>query len=68
MTTHRHHEPFGASVWVTCATCWGQRRLLTPGPEGELTPSLCPSCLGIGERLADRAHAARPPTAAPPSG
>lgn len=49
-----HHEPGGApGVWVSCATCWGQRRLLTPSPDGGLVPSTCPGCLGVGERLAD---------------
>jgi hypothetical protein len=49
MTPHRTgdtHDP----VWITCATCWGQRRLLTAS-SGRLEPITCPSCLGIGERL-----------------
>jgi hypothetical protein len=51
MTWH-HHEPHGDGVWVPCATCWGQRRLLTASAGGGLVPTTCPGCLGVGERLA----------------
>jgi hypothetical protein len=50
MTPHRierAHDP----VWITCATCWGQRQLLTASPGRRLEPIPCPSCLGVGERL-----------------
>jgi hypothetical protein len=29
---------------VTCPTCWGQGKLLEPGPLG-LLPVICPECL-----------------------
>ena len=52
--TPRHHESHdSAGVWAPCATCWGQRRLLTACADGGLVPSACPACLGVGERLAD---------------
>jgi hypothetical protein len=52
--TPRHHEAHDApGVWVPCATCWGQRRLLTAAADGGLVPTTCPGCLGVGERLAD---------------
>lgn len=38
-------------IWIPCGTCWGQRRLLTPDADGHLTPTPCPICLGVGERL-----------------
>ncbi len=51
--TPRHHETHDAAgVWVPCATCWGQRRLLTAAADGALVPTTCPGCLGVGERLA----------------
>jgi hypothetical protein len=37
--------------WVSCPTCWGQRRLLEQTADGAgLVPVTCPDCLGIGER------------------
>ena len=41
-------------VWTSCSTCWGQRKLLSPvrRPTGALigyVPSVCPTCLGLGE-------------------
>jgi hypothetical protein len=52
--THHGHAHHGSGVWVPCATCWGQRRLLTaPAGGGALIPTTCPGCLGVGERLAD---------------
>lgn len=40
------------AIWVPCATCWGQRRIYE-NPNGEgLVPCTCPTCLGLGERLA----------------
>jgi hypothetical protein len=40
------------SVWVRttprpCPTCWGQRRILEPGPLG-LLPVICEACSGRG--------------------
>jgi hypothetical protein len=52
--TYHGHAPHGSGVWVMCATCWGQRRLLTaPAGGGGLISIVCPGCLGVGERLAD---------------
>jgi hypothetical protein len=53
MTPSHHETHDAAGVWAPCATCWGQRRLLTPCADGGLVPSTCPACLGVGERLAD---------------
>ena len=38
-------------VWVPCATCWGQRRIVTIGHSGEARAQTCTTCLGVGERL-----------------
>jgi hypothetical protein len=39
------------AIWATCPTCWGQRRIWED-PNGEgLVPSVCPGCLGVGERV-----------------
>lgn len=53
MTPHHHEHHSAPGVWVPCATCWGQRRLLTASGGGGLVPTTCPACLGLGERLAD---------------
>ena len=42
--------------WVSCAYCWGQRRIWeqVQAANGEgtiLVATLCPGCLGIGETL-----------------
>ena len=42
------------SVWVRsvetpCAMCWGQRKILEPGPLG-LIPVICEDCAGTGAR------------------
>ncbi len=48
-------------VWVPCGTCWGQRTLFTPTPDrGGLIASACPSCMGMGERLAGGDHIPAP--------
>jgi hypothetical protein len=44
------------SVWVRtvqapCSLCWGQRRILEPGPLGHL-PVVCDACAGTGVRTA----------------
>ena len=40
------------TIWTPCPTCWGQRRIFED-PNGEgLVPHTCPSCLGLGERIA----------------
>jgi hypothetical protein len=44
------------SVWVRpieapCAWCWGQRKILEPGPLG-LIPVVCEDCGGTGMRAA----------------
>jgi hypothetical protein len=44
------------SVWVRmierpCPMCWGQRRILEPGPLG-LMPVICEACSGTGMREA----------------
>jgi hypothetical protein len=44
------------AVWAPCGTCWGQRMLFTPAEHGRLVPSVCPSCMGIGERLTGGGH------------
>ena len=49
MTPHRTEHADGP-VWITCATCWGQRQLLIES-HGRLEPTPCPTCLGVGERL-----------------
>ncbi|MGD9694244.1 MAG: hypothetical protein AB7V42_01110 [Thermoleophilia bacterium] len=55
MTRNPQH-PTGSgalAVWAPCATCWGQRRILTAGPDhgDALVAVTCPTCLGIGEHL-----------------
>jgi hypothetical protein len=58
-----------AGVWEPCATCWGQRRILSPAGNGEgLVPVTCPGCFGVGERPAARGtrFAVRGPAAAGP--
>jgi hypothetical protein len=46
-----HHHTDGDAHWVPCGTCWGQRRLWSPAPDGALRADTCPSCLGLGELL-----------------
>ena len=61
MTRHHHESHGDVGVWVTCATCWGQRRLLTASGGGAgLVPTTCPGCLGVGERLAGGDHVPAP--------
>jgi hypothetical protein len=59
MTPH-DHEHRADGVWVPCATCWGQRRLLTARAGGGLVARTCPGCMGVGERLADGDHVPAP--------
>jgi hypothetical protein len=67
--SRHHHEPHGdPSVWVPCATCWGQRRLLMAAAGGGLAPTTCPGCLGVGERLANSAQVAAPAREGEPLG
>jgi hypothetical protein len=40
------------AVWSPCPTCWGQRRIFEDANGEGLVSRACPSCLGIGERLA----------------
>ena len=49
--TSGRHDLF----WFPCPTCWGQRRVLGPAPNGEgLVGETCPGCLGVGEHAAHR--------------
>jgi uncharacterized Fe-S cluster-containing radical SAM superfamily protein len=37
-------------LWVTCGWCWGQRQTWEWNKRAEcLTPTTCPTCLGLGE-------------------
>ena len=39
------------AVWIPCGWCWGQR-LIYEDRNGEgLVPSVCDTCLGVGERI-----------------
>lgn len=40
-----------ALTWVPCGTCWGQRKIVSLGPDESVCEEVCPSCLGVGERL-----------------
>ena len=52
--TWNPHDHERRVVWIPCGTCWGQRRLFTAtAGTGRLVPHTCPSCMGLGERLAD---------------
>lgn len=52
MTHTSPHDRDG--VWIPCGTCWGQRRLYREAAgSGRLVAHTCPSCMGVGERLAD---------------
>ena len=44
--------PEAPAVWSPCPTCWGQRRILEDWNGEGLVPQACPTCLGIGERVA----------------
>ena len=41
--------PMPAGLPVQCAHCWGQKKILEPGPLG-LVPVVCPDCVGTGWR------------------
>jgi len=41
------------AVWAPCATCWGQRRIYEDLNGEGLVPCTCPTCLGLGETIAD---------------
>lgn len=54
-----HHPVIHADaelVWVACAACWGQRRILRR-EGGRLRGIPCPWCLGVGEQLHAAARA-----------
>jgi hypothetical protein len=42
----------GHAIWSFCPTCWGQRRIWEDRNGEGLVPSVCPACLGLGDRLA----------------
>lgn len=43
--------PIQSTVWEPCATCWGQRRIFEDCNGEGLVPRMCPTCLGLGERV-----------------
>ena len=40
------------AIWVACPTCWGQRRIFEDRNGEGLVAHRCPTCLGLGERIA----------------